>query len=1030
MNNLKEWKDSGIQLINALRVRGEEEAFRRLLSDLYPDKAHFIYELFQNAQDAKAEICRFTLSESDLEFEHNGTSLFSEGDVKSITSFGNSTKRDAPTSIGKFGVGFKAVFAYTDTPEIHSGDFHFQIHDLVVPETDGVQKTKLGERETRFVFPFNNPKKPESLAVKEVERGLRDLGDNTLLFLSHIQKIEYILPDGSLGSLERINKSGGHIEIRAIKPGGEEAISHWLRFEKDVEVTDEDNNTKMCRIAIAYSIAEKKDKKGLATWEIIPLDRGQVSIYFPADKETSNLRFHIHAPFASTVARDSVRDCEANNILRNHIADLVVESLATIRDQGLLNVGFLAVLPNPQDNLPDFYEPIRKAIVDAFKSEPLTPTMSGSHAPARELYRGPAQIQKVLDDDDLVLLLGEGFESPLWASNPPQRSQREDKFLESINITEWEFSELTSVLDNGCYDDDLRERIEAWIKTKDDAWVMNFYALLGEACDTYSCLCVENYRIARVESGLSHEHVLPKDAFFPPDQEVTPPPGIHFMKRSVFSTTRNPQMKINTHNFLSSIGVRPFDERAIIDLKLKYYDDQPEQFGVDYYKDLKQFIAYWKKSPTDAALFKTHKFLRGENEDGTLSWYQPKLLCMDTPYQTTGLAELTSIHGNQTLWAGYTSKLTESQPRDFIDFLRSIGVMDELSVTQTSLDSNPKRQDLWKNLRSARDTYTGISEDYSIEEMNSYTKLQSVSASRLIWQALIKADPKVAKARYRPNQQYQIREVDSQLVQHLKLCEWIPDKSGAFHRPRDISSAELRTDFPFDNRNNLLTAIGFGERARMMGDEYQTKNEKAIELGYESIEELEKWKKVKETGISPDEFLKQHSQNKSVLQPEGSVPNPERRRNGVLERSENAPAKESITRERSIQPDAPKETLEAKAYLRAKYKNAEGQLICQCCHSEMPFKVGDEHFFEAVQCVRRLKNHYFENRLALCPNCAAMYQYARDTDDSELCRLIVEHSAGDQASSVEIPIRLAGREFTLHFVGTHWFDLKTILGQI
>ena len=136
--NLNEWKESGLQLIKALRVRGEEDAFRRLLSDLYPDTAHFIYELLQNAEDTKATTVHFTLNENCLEFIHNGERLFSETDVKSITSFGNSTKRDDPTSIGKFGVGFKAVFAYTDTPEIHSGDFHFRIYDFVVPEIEGV----------------------------------------------------------------------------------------------------------------------------------------------------------------------------------------------------------------------------------------------------------------------------------------------------------------------------------------------------------------------------------------------------------------------------------------------------------------------------------------------------------------------------------------------------------------------------------------------------------------------------------------------------------------------------------------------------------------------------------------------------------------------------------------------------------------------------------------------------------------------------------------------------------------------------
>lgn len=71
---------------------------------------------------------------------------------------------------------------------------------------------------------------------------------------------------------------------------------------------------------------------------------------------------------------------------------------------------------------------------------------------------------------------------------------------------------------------------------------------------------------------------------------------------------------------------------------------------------------------------------------------------------------------------------------------------------------------------------------------------------------------------------------------------------------------------------------------------------------------------------------------------------------------------------------------------------------------------------------------HYRNRLALCPTCAAMYQYARETDDPEIRRRIVEHTADDQAPSVEIPVRLAGREHTLYFVGTHWFDLKTMLG--
>ena len=57
----------------------------------------------------------------------------------------------------------------------------------------------------------------------------------------------------------------------------------------------------------------------------------------------------------------------------------------------------------------------------------------------------------------------------------------------------------------------------------------------------------------------------------------------------------------------------------------------------------------------------------------------------------------------------------------------------------------------------------------------------------------------------------------------------------------------------------------------------------------------------------------------------------------------------------------------------------------------------------------------------------AMYQHARATDDTEIRNLIVEHDAPDDASSVEIQLVLANQPRRLRFVGTHFFDLKTVL---
>ncbi len=309
--------------VEANRENGFEEGIKHLLTDLYPDDAHFIYELLQNAEDAGASKVRFILNKDNATFEHNGNRLFSLKDVEAITSIGFSTKKDDPTSIGKFGIGFKAVFAYTATPEVESDEYHFRIQDMVVPHTEGLFPGALGEAKTCFVFPFDNPKKPAEKACAEIEKNLRQLNENTLLFLSNIRKIEYQLPDSTTGSLERREhpNNGDRIEISIICPGNPGPDSfHYLRFTKDVDIQDEDGKSKHCRIAAAFGIG-KSERGG---WKITSLDPGQVCIYFPATKETSKLRFHLHAPFASTVARDSVRECSANDKLRDHLSNLVV----------------------------------------------------------------------------------------------------------------------------------------------------------------------------------------------------------------------------------------------------------------------------------------------------------------------------------------------------------------------------------------------------------------------------------------------------------------------------------------------------------------------------------------------------------------------------------------------------------------------------------------------------------------------------------------------------------------------------------
>ena len=1016
--NLEEWRESGLQLIKALRVRGEEESFRRLLSELYPKTAHFIFELFQNAEDTGAKEVKFVLKDDGLVFQHDGPKLFGEKDVIAITSFANSTKRNDPTSIGKFGVGFKAVFAYTNTPEIHSGEFHFRIHDLVVPEFEGVPKPRIGDRETNFTFPFNNPEKLPEKAISEIESGLQGLGHNTLLFLNHIERVAYRLTDGTLGSLQRLDHDNGYIEISS-NSAGNRISSRWLRFQKNVNVTDEDGNIKERPIAIAFKLEEEKEN-----WKVVPANPGEVSIYFPAEKETSNLRFHMHAPFASTVARDSVRDCLANKELRNHLAVLVVESLFKIRDQGLLSVNFLAVLPNPEDNLSKFYEPIRVAIVEAFKNEALTPTRSGSHASATELYRGPVSISSVLNDEDIALLTD--GEPPLWAANPPPQSRRVENFLDSLDIEEWEWDELSNALHSG--DTDKQRIIENWIAQKSDAWILRFYALLGEAHDQhYKCLFVQKLHIVRVESEQGHDHVTPEQAFFPPEQEGVLPPEIHFVKSSVYSSGRSEPQKKSATSFLQYIGVRPYGAKAEVELILKKYRDGEKISHKNNIWHVRQFIALWIEYRSTIEMFKEVKFLRSDNEIEV--YCKAADLYLDAPYVETGMAALFNDPALNIKKQKARISNCYSVIKNFIEFVSALGVMRQLEICEHSATKMQKDefnysgraiidQDYYINgLWWRREASDGHIDNFELDNT------ASMALSAVIWRMMSKTDPKYLEARYQKRNQ-PIKSKTSFLVDYLSKRHWVPDREGNFHRPCEVTQETLHPDFIFDDRNGWLSAVKFGEHSRISSEGYQRRNEQAKSFGFSSVDTAKKWAECEKLGMSPDEFISKHKQTE---QPGESVRDPVRRRAGVLERSDNAPEKESVRRERLIQSGIQLDTAEAKAYLRAKYTNTENQLICQCCQNEMPFKIGEDHYFEAILCLRNLDRRYYENRLALCPTCAAMYQHANETDNDEMRRRLIELTADDTALAVEIPVHLAGRDFALRFVGTHWFDLKTIL---
>lgn len=1008
--NLQELRQKRLKWVEANRENGFDDGIKRLLTDLYPDNAHFIFELLQNAEDARASEARFILKEDSVEFEHNGDRLFSIKDVESITSIGISTKRDDHTNIGKFGVGFKAVFSYTSTPEIKSGEYHFRICDLVVPDTKGLSSVECEKKKTYFIFPFDNPDKSPDMARVEIEKNLRQLNESSLLFLSNIKKIEYLLPDSTLGFLERKKIDENQIEILVQHPEDSEPASVvFLRFEKQVAVQDEDDKPKLCRIAAAFGLEKTKEQN----WKIRPLEPGRVCIYFPAEKETSNLKFHLHAPFASTIARDSVRDCEANNDLRDHLADLIAESMTNIRDQKLLDVAFLATLPNDRDSLVPFYKPIQEQLVETFNNEELTPMKQGSHAAASETFRGQARLSDLISDSDLAKIWGDDYCPPMWIANPPQRNQREDNFLSMLYINEWTTEDLVSELSANS------ESIMKWLTEKPDEWHQRLYALLGDflsSAPSYPSYVatkrknlLSKLRIIRCSDG---EYRVGSECYFPSD-DVENDEQFPRVAKGVYLSGNNKQEQEKAHKFLEELGIRERDlvEEVIKEILPKYRDNSVTVVPEENKRDLKK-IEQAYKTDSQEQKERLRKQLR----------VTPFILAECPSLKKTVYRKPDQIYFRSDDLNIYFFKddsfacVNPDHPHSTL--LKDLGVSKTVRIHQ-----RPKNLEGYVSIVRRRGYHKrgldGFDPDIHVEGLECAMANPNPQKSTFIWNeiAIRNSDCIRGIVETATRQSYEGSRKEKQLSEFGQLLidtAWLPDSNGNMHTPSELTLDDLPESFVRDEK--LADQLGMKKNVVAKLAEEVGISTGDIELLRQDPEGFRLWKAEREEKGKKPEF------------PERVSANLERREKQLRDQVKDSPEKEYKTRERSTR--TTRGEIEPDIYLRNQYTNQHDQLICQICKEEMPFKKrDDEYYFEAVEA---LSGDYFHKEheaqfLALCPECAARYKEFVKRDETILSKL---HRALKSSDKPEVPLKLGELETSLQFVETHWQNMKTILQAV
>lgn len=1012
-----------------MRRRGEEfDDIGRLISErLYSDRTHFIYELLQNAEDALNRRkqnypesifptkVKFFLYNNRLEFRHFGDK-FNTNDVKAITDVLKGTKSSDKTQIGKFGIGFKSVYAFTSKPEIHSGDEHFVIERFIRPR--GIDRaSRMADGETVFVFPFDHESFSKEDAFNSIEKKLKEIGSRVLLFLKNISEIEWTILDEDEGlylkqteqngrSVKRVHVMGKHKDV--------EEEEEWLVFNRDPN----NNNSSEC---VGIEVAFRLHNDGNSNKRVIRrIEKSPLVVYFPTSLETC-LGFLVQGPYETTASRADIENNDKNEKIIKETALLITEKvLPAVKEMGLLTVSFIESLPIKSGDFPteSFFRSIYDEVRSSLRYEDFLPTADGGYVAGKNavLARGEDMVP-LLNSKQLHTLLGNTNESQTyeWLSTEITESKQSlYRYLVGWKPNFYETSEEIDPLIIG----EIRPKkmIEMitldFIKGQNSKWLKKLYGFMNDKSSLIETLCMKpiillqngTYVTPYKEDGSPNAYLQPdNETEFPvvSDEITKDEKALEFLKDKI---------KLTEPNVVAEVI-----ERIIP----KYTQEHIEVSDDEHMRDINKIIlAYDTDSREDKNRLKEKlqetPFVRAENHVSK----KEKLLRPNELY-LQGQNRSMYFEGNMNMWF-----ISSKYNVEIIELVRNLGTKEMINLNSNKALSNlheivriEKRKR--KHVRNVNGSYPFIEIDglkFALNNLN-------LQKSRFIWNEIAIENLKSIKgvvetSSNRNYNKYVIKTpwISEKFGRLLMEIEWLPDNQEKYHRPGDLYLDDLPVSFIRDES---------------LAKQLEMKKDVLVKLAEEagvSVEAIIKMRLYDKTTPATQKRIVALLQNQNGGLPKfptGSSLNHERRKKKLLEKIASAPKKKYEKREQSMR--TTKGTIDPNQWLMEFYTNDEDQMVCQICKNEMPFKKrNSKYYFEAVEALSR---EYFTKEdeaqyLALCPLCAAMYKEFVKCDEFAMASL---RDALMEVEDAEVPLRLGELSTSLRFVETHFQNIKVII---
>jgi hypothetical protein len=784
---------------------GWDTAVLELLGQLYSDRTHFIFELIQNAEDAGATELTFTLFADHLEVRHDGRD-FTAADVSAICGVGQGAKAGDLTQIGRFGIGFKAVYAYTDSPRIYSGPESFRIEKYVRPYS--VEPLEVPEAGTVFLFPFDRPEVPASVAVREISAGLRDVGVQTLLFLRNMKRLRAGGPMMADVVLERTStartSSGRRVVLSSGRPPGS-GNEEWFVWERQLEALGQPH----LRVEIAFMVRAEIDG-----WRLIGCETSPLVVFFPTQKETF-LGFVLQGPYRTTPARDNVPEQDDwNQALVRETARLLEEVLAGLRDEKSLTVEVLQALPLDATRFgpATMFRPLFDSVRTALSHQQLIPAADGGYLSAwQSKLASGSGLRELLTPDLLADLCG-GEGTMAFVS---------DSISEISTPVLWKYLQEEIGMEEVTPEGAVACLTAEFLSARSDQWITSLYWFLYQ----HPALWQEprhpgdpagparSKPIIRLEDG---SQVAPFDARGRPAAFLPGPAGTGFatVRRSIAAHA-------DARRFLAAIGLSEPDVVAeVLDHVLPRYQDADIATldAAQHDADL-ELVGRALEGASPASreqileALSQATFLAGENAASG----EQRLMRPGDLYQRTKALEC-YLDGNPDAW------LAADHYGPWLTQLRGMGV-------QQAVRLNARAPDELGYVRVTDDFaqhergVAGFDPSARIEGLEHALRNPNHARSEFVWNELLVPSRHLIAGVVEKSHRIEFADARrehmlSPIGEIARDAAWLPAPDGTFTHPADVDMADLPQSYMRDEvlaQALAMTRPALAEASRQLG---------------------------------------------------------------------------------------------------------------------------------------------------------------------------------------------------------------------